>query len=47
MPGFNPYENLLRNFSKHKFKMFVEKTILNPDIHSHEQLAEYGGDNEE
>jgi hypothetical protein len=27
MKEFDPYEHLLRNFSKHKFKLFIEKSV--------------------
>jgi hypothetical protein len=32
--NFDPYEALLRNFSKHKFKLFLEKSILNMATYS-------------
>jgi hypothetical protein len=40
--SFDPYEHLLRNFSKHKFKVFVEELILNLSTYPHGQLPEYG-----
>ena len=42
MPGFDPYESLLRNFSKHKFRTHLEQTILNPEVYPQEHLAEHG-----
>jgi hypothetical protein len=42
MPQFDPYEHLLRNFSKHKFKLFIEKTLFKPDESFKEHLAYYG-----
>src|SRR5688572_26264899 len=37
---FDPYESLLRNFSKHKFKLFVEESILSPESYRHSQNSD-------
>ena len=37
--SFDPYESLLRNFSKHKFKLFIEKSILSPESHADYQIT--------
>ncbi|MFX0199825.1 MAG: Shedu anti-phage system protein SduA domain-containing protein [Candidatus Hodarchaeota archaeon] len=42
MPKFDPYEHLLRNFSKHKFKLFIEQTVFKPDEGFKEYIAYYG-----
>lgn len=42
MPKFDPYEHLLRNFSKHKFKEFIEQTVFKPDELFREHIGWYG-----
>jgi hypothetical protein len=42
MSKFDPFEHLLRNFSKHKFKTFIEKSILTLNSYSEDHLPEYG-----
>jgi hypothetical protein len=42
MPSFDPYESLLRNFSKHKFKIFIENTLFKPDEVWEENIDWYG-----
>lgn len=42
MPKFDPYDHLLRNFSKHKFKVFIEQSVFQPDESFKEYIAWYG-----
>jgi len=42
MPKFDPYEYLLRNFSKHKFKLFIEQTVFKPDEAFRKRIGWYG-----
>jgi hypothetical protein len=38
MPEFDPYEHLLQNFSKYKFKLFIERSLL--DLKSYQKPSD-------